>query len=254
MAAEKMTITSGWRVYGLGLVALGLVSLALRNFHPGQPVPEDFPYRTALALAAAVFMLVAGAALQWRRTVAGSAAALTAYFGLVVVMVMNGREVLAHYAEYGPYESSAIELAIAAGALIVYAASARIDATLAVRLTRFGQLAFGVCALIFGGAHFVYMNLTAPLVPKWLPPGQEFWGYATGVAHIAAGLAILTGVQARLAAVLLTVMFAAFTPLVHVRMLLADPGNHWIWNENAVNLALIGAAWVVADSLARPRR
>jgi uncharacterized membrane protein YphA (DoxX/SURF4 family) len=98
------------------------------------------------------------------------------------------------------------------------------------------------------------MNLTAPLVPKWLPPGPEFWAYATGVAHIAAGIAILTGVQARLAAILLTVMFASFTPLVHIRMLLADPSNHWIWNENAVNLALTGAAWVVADSLARPRR
>jgi uncharacterized membrane protein YphA (DoxX/SURF4 family) len=98
------------------------------------------------------------------------------------------------------------------------------------------------------------MNLTAPLVPKWLPPTPEFWAYATGVAHIAAGIAILTGVQARLAAILLTAMFASFTPLVHIRTLLTDPSNHWIWNENAVNLALTGAAWVVADSLARRRR
>ena len=199
-------------------------------------------------------MLVAGAAVVWRRTLAWGAAALTAYFALIVVILMNGRVLLAHYAEYGPYESGAIELAITAGGLIVYAASARIDAALAARLTRLGQLAFGVCALIFGGAHFVYMNLTAPLVPKWLPPTQEFWAYATGVAHIAAGIAILTGVQARLAAILLTVMFASFTPLVHVPMLVADPSSHWIWNENAVNLALTGAAWVVADSLARPRR
>jgi hypothetical protein len=61
-------------------------------------------------------------------------------------------------------------------------------------------------------------------------------------------------VQARLAAILLTVMFACFTPLVHVPMLLANPSSHWIWNENAVNIALVGAAWVIADSLARPRR
>jgi hypothetical protein len=26
------------------------------------------------------------------------------------------------------------------------------------------------------------------------------------------------------------------------------------WTESAVNLAVIGAAWVVADSLARPKR
>jgi hypothetical protein len=37
-------------------------------------------------------------------------------------------------------------------------------------------------------------------------------------------------------------------------MLLATPSNHWIWNENAVNIALIGAAWVVADSLNRAKR
>jgi uncharacterized membrane protein YphA (DoxX/SURF4 family) len=160
---------------------------------------------------------------------------------------------LTHYAEFLTYEGVAIQLAIAAGGLIVYAANANIDAALAARLTRLGQLAFGVCALIFGGAHFVYMNLTAPLVPKWLPPAPEFWAYATGVGHIAAGVAILTGVQARLAAILLTAMFASFTPLVHVPMLLADPSSHWIWSENAVNLALTGAAWVVADSLARPR-
>ena len=155
--------------------------------------------------------------------------------------------------EFLPYESLAIQLALAAGGLIAWASMAKIDARLAARLVRVAQLAFGICALVFGTAHFVYMDLTAPLVPHWLPPNQEFWAYATGVAHIAAGIAIITHVQARLAAVLLTVMFASFTPLVHLPMLLATPSSHWIWNENAVNIALIGAAWVVADSLARRR-
>ena len=253
MTAEKTTMAFGWRVYGLGVMALGMVCLALGDFHPGQPVPKAFPDRTALAYAVAAFMLVAGAAVEWRRTVAWGAAALTAYYALIVVILMYGHVMLTHYAEFLTYEGVAIQLAIAAGGLIVYAANANIDPALAARLTRLGQLAFGVCALIFGGAHFVYMNLTAPLVPKWLPPAPEFWAYATGVGHIAAGVAILTGVQARLAAILLTAMFASFTPLVHVPMLLADPSSHWIWSENAVNLALTGAAWVVADSLARPR-
>ena len=114
-----------------------------------------------------------------------------------------------------------------------------------------GQLTFGVCALLFGTAHFVYMNLTAAMVPSWLPPTQEFWGYATGVAHMAAGIAILTGVHARIAAILLTVMFACFTPLVHVPMLLSDPSSRMIWSENALNIALTGAVWIVADSLPR---
>ena len=73
----------GWRVYGLGVMALGLVSLAWGEFDPGQPVPKNFPDRAALAYAAAAFMLVAGA-VEWRRTAAWGAAALTACYALVV--------------------------------------------------------------------------------------------------------------------------------------------------------------------------
>ena len=254
MTAETATSAYGRHVYGLGVMALAMVCLVWGDFDPGQPVPRAFADRTALAYAAATFMLVTGAAIEWRRTAAWGAAALTVYYALVVVILMNGRVVLAHYAEFGSYSGGAEQLAIATGGLIVYAANARIDAALSARLTRLAQRAFGVCALLFGGAHFFYMNLTAPLVPKWLPPAPEFWGYATGVGHIAAGVAILTGVQARLAAILLTAMYASFTLLVHVPMLLANPAGHANWSENALNLALIGVAWVVADSLARPTR
>src|SRR3954466_4677614 len=201
----------GWRVWGFGIMALGAVCLAFGDFHPGQPVPKDFPARTELAYAVAVFMLVAGAAVEWRRTLPWAAAAITAYWLLVVVILMNGRVWLAHYAEFLPYESTAIQVAILAGGLIVYANVAKIDAALAARLTRIAQILFGVCALVFGTAHFVYMSLTAPLVPKWLPPSQEFWGYATALFHIAGGLAILTGVKARLGAILLTAMYALFS-------------------------------------------
>jgi uncharacterized membrane protein YphA (DoxX/SURF4 family) len=254
MTAGKKATAFGWRVYGLGVMAIGMACLVFGEFDPGQPMPEHFPGRTALAYAAGAFMVVAAAAIEWRRTAAWGAAALTFYYTLFVVILMNGRVWLTDYAIYVTYEDIAMQLSIAAGGLIVYAATASIDAALAGRLTRVGQLTFGVCALVFGGAHFVYMQNTASMVPKWLPPTQEFWAYATGVGHIAAGVAILTGVQARLAAILLTAMFASFTPLVHLPMLLADPSSHFIWSENALNLALTGAAWVVAHSLARPRR
>jgi uncharacterized membrane protein YphA (DoxX/SURF4 family) len=232
---------------------MGLVSLMWGNFDPGQPVPKDFPWRHGLAVAAAAFMIIAGLAVEWRRMTVYGAAALTVYYAFIVVILMNGHAVLAHPHEYVSYSGTAEQLSIASAGLILYASKADIDPVSAARLTRGAQLAFGVCALLFGGAHFYYMEFTAPVVPKWLPPNQVFWGYATGVAHIAAGIAILTGVQARLAAILLTVMFASFTPLVHVPLLLADPSRLVNWSENALNVALTGVAWVVADSLA-PRR
>ncbi len=251
MASDRTFPILGWRVLALGFAVLGLTALALHDFLPGQPAPKDLPGRPLLAHAVAGVLIVAGSALAWRRTVVAAAMALLAYYGLVVVLLMDGRVMLRHWREYLAYENLAEQLALTAALLVVLAGHAGLEPARAARLIRLGRWAFGACAVVFGGAHFAYMNLTAPLVPKWLPPGQDFWAYATGLCHIAAGLALLTGVQARLAAILLTVMYAAFTPLVHLPMLFADPADHGAWAENATNLALTGAAWVMADSLRR---
>ncbi len=256
MAASKPAELSR-RLFGLGVMSLGVLSLALADFVPGQPIPKDFPHRAQLVYPIAAFLLLGGAGVIWRRTAAWAAAALTAWW-LVVVVLMDGRMILRNADQYLAYSNTAEQLAILAAALIVFASCARLDwkldAGAAGRLIRAGQIAFGACAVLFGGAHFFYMNLTAPLVPKWLPPSQLFWGYATGVFHILGGLAILSGIRARLAAILLTVMYAAFTPLVHIPLFLKDMHNHGNWAENATNLVLTGAAWVVADSLARRKK
>jgi uncharacterized membrane protein len=249
LKTENTARVFGLRVYGVGVAALGLACLVFGDFDPGQAVPKNFPARTLLAYCAGAFMVVAALAIEWRRTRVWGAAALTVYYAVFVLLLMDGRLLLSGYGVYGTYEDIAMQLAIAASVLIVYAGSAPIDRALSVRLTWIGRMAFGVCPLIWGGAHFMYMNMTAPLVPKWLPPGQVFWGYVTGVCFIVAGLAILTGIKARLAAILLTVMIAAFGLLANGPMLLANPRSHFNWTESALNLALIGTAWVVANSL-----
>src|SRR5690242_3590082 len=114
MTPEKTMMTFGWRVYGSGVIALGIVALVSGNFDPGQPLPKEFPYRTVLAYAAAMLMLLAGAAIEWRRTVAWGAAILSIYYLLIVVIVMDGRVVLRHYAEFIAYSNTAEQLAIAA--------------------------------------------------------------------------------------------------------------------------------------------
>lgn len=83
------------------------------------------------------------------------AAALTGYYALIVVILLHGRVVLRNYAESGAYSGLAEQLAIAAGGLIGYAATASIDAARAARLAHIGQPPFGVCALLFGAAHFL---------------------------------------------------------------------------------------------------
>jgi hypothetical protein len=154
MKTERTTKVFGWRVYGAGVAALGLACLAFGDFVPGQPVPRTFPARTLLAYAAGAFLVVAAAAIEWRRTTVWGAAALTAYYSVFVLLLMRGPLLLSGYGVYGTYEDIAMQLAIAASALIVYASTAPIDSALALRLTRIGRKAFALCSVIWGGAHF----------------------------------------------------------------------------------------------------
>jgi hypothetical protein len=249
-ANDNRPMEFGWRIYGLGIAALGVIGFVWGDFVSGQPVPSWLPERTVLAYAAAAFMLVAGAAVEWRRTIAWACAALIAYYGLIVLLLENGRVIVKNYAVYGAYFGAAEPLAFIAGAAIIFAAATDMDTVRATRLTRIAQIVFALSAMFFGGAHFVYLSLTAPLIPKWLPPSQEFWAYATGVFHIMAGVAILTGIQARLAAILAAAMYASFIPLVFVPTLTTEP-SAFRWTELATTVVLIGVALTVADSLKR---
>jgi len=76
-----------------------------------------------------------------------------------------------------------------------------------------------------------------------------FWAIITTIAL--AAVAILSGIWALVASRLLTAMFVMFGLLVWLPRLLTDPQNHINWGGNAENLAITGAAWVVADSLRR---
>ena len=50
-------------------------------------------------------------------------------------------------------------------------------------------------------------------------------------------------------------MYVLFGLLVHTPFVWAKPEDHHAWVEFIVNLALTGAAWIVADYLtARPRQ
>lgn len=251
----------GYHVYGLGALWLGTVGLTWGDFAlTWQPVPADVPGRTALAYAAGLVLAVAGGVL----TVAGNAAAarraaaraaglLTTFFVLVVLLLHVPRA-LAAPLHLSPWAGLAEQVALAVGGWLSVLACADLEAARAEPLARTGRVVFGVCALLFGAVHFRFAAATAALVPHWLPPGPLFWVYVTGVADVAAGLAILAGVRARLAASLLTAMFLVFALLVHAPLAIAHPHSHLSWTMSAMNLALAGAAWVVADSLRREPR
>jgi uncharacterized membrane protein YphA (DoxX/SURF4 family) len=242
----------GIRVYALAAIWLGIVGLVWDDFAlVWQPVPAGVPGRAVLAYLVGALLALGGAALLWKRFAALGAIILTTLYALNVLL-LHVPKVIAHPLSFSPYSGVAEQLALVAGGLIAVAATAKIDDALAPRLAFLGRIAFGVCAVWFGLVHFHYPVDTASYIPKWLPPNQLFWAYATGVAHIAAGLAILSGVFSRLAAYLLTAMYLVFQALIHAPLLMAAPTSHFSWVMNGMNLALVGAAWLVADSFGSP--
>jgi uncharacterized membrane protein YphA (DoxX/SURF4 family) len=236
------------RIYGLAAAVLGIEGLVWGDYAVvWQPVPDAAPGQTALGYAAAIPFLLAGLALQWRRAAAFSSLALVILYGLPVILLGVPR-VIPDPSVFGTWYGLLEPLALAAGGLVAYTFCARLEPATAVRLCRIGRFIFGICLIYFGMAHHVFLAYTAKMVPPWMPPGQVFWAYATAAGHIGAGVAILSGIYARTAAMLLTAMFIVFGVLVHAPTILFQPHVHFNWVENAINFALIAAAWVMAAS------
>jgi hypothetical protein len=236
----------GRHVYGLAAIALGLIGLCWGDFASvWQPLPIDFAARKQLAYAAALLLLAGGVAIQWRRTAKPASLVLAALYAVFVLGW--ARRVVAAPQIFGTWLGVAEQSALVVGGIIAFVSLRETAAT--ARMAKAGRIVFGVCLVVFGVAHLVYVGETAAMVPNWLPPGSKFWALATGGAHLAAGLALLSGIAALLAARLATAMFAGFGLLVWLPMLVAHPNLHVNWGGNAINLALVGAIWVIADTI-----
>jgi uncharacterized membrane protein len=229
--------------FATGMIGLGIVGLIYGDFASmWKLVPSSGPGRQALAYASSALMLMGGIGLLWKRTEALAASVLFSYWALMVLL-LKLPVVVRHPLVEVTWQDMANIVVLLTAAWVLFAADKR-----PVRLP---QLVFGFALIPLGLPHFVYLELTAPLVPAWLPY-HTGWAYLTGAAQIAAGVGVLLGFHARLAAVLEAALLTTFTVLVWPPLIFAAPRTQNLWSEIALSWAASAGAWVVAVSI-RPR-
>jgi len=229
-------------LYALGALLLGIVGIVFHDFaRQWQPVPGGLGMRTALAYLSGVLLLAGGGALLTRGYQRAGALMLAVFYGSWVVALHLPRASAAAghiYAWNGPAEITYLTM----GAVALVAMSA---GSMRGTLLRVARILAGASAIVFGLTHFNWIPETAAFVPAWIPPSTVFWAWATGAGHVAAGLALVSGVKARVAVTLHTAMMASFVVLVHIPRVIADPHKHEEWIMLGISSGLAGAAWLL---------
>ena len=112
-------------------------------------------------------------------------------------------------------------------------------------LGKIGRYVFALPFGVFGLLHFMNAGQMEGMVPGFIP-GGVFWVYLTGLALLAACVAIVIEKKARLACLLLGIMLLIFVLTIHLPSVIG--GEMSSMSSLLKDLALAGGAWVVGGN------
>ena len=250
--------TIGRVFFAIPIVVFGIQYLNYGRFARGlPPVPPWAPggapgaYVTGALLVAAGVCILANVRVRWSATVLG----MFCFVCVVALHTMRLRTVISQ----GGERTGALEALALAGAALVLAGTS--SSGLGIfqrwqpftgRLGKVGLYLFAFSMLIFGVQHYMYAPYIATLIPAWMP-AHSFLTYFTGTAFIAAAIAITSGIQARLGAALLGLMFLLWTVLLHAPRVFAHIHNKDELTSLFVALAMSGGSFIAAGAVSKTR-
>jgi hypothetical protein len=237
---NKLAATGRW-FFAIAIGGFGIQQLIYKGFVPGVTIVPDWTRaHTFWAYATGALLVVCAISIVPREK-AQLASLVTGMLFLIIVLILHLPRVSAIIHANSAERTRAFEtLALCGGALILAGAmqEARLGSSLSAKITataaESGRLLFAFSLVVFGIDHIPAARFVATLVPAWIP-WHLFWVYFTAA-----------GIQVRLSASLLGLMFFLWVVLLHSPRVAAHLHNEGEWNSLFVALAMSGAAFVLA--------
>lgn len=214
------------REAGIILIACSVCGIGITHFVlPGlrpilAPIPPEALWSWVGPVAGGIF-IVAGFLLAIKRTRLGACLFLGVAFLLLFTLghlpnrIRYNPEILAFWTD-------TLKLLAMTGAMMTIALFSKEWGPSQAKWLSKGKYAFALMLVVFGIDHYLYVDFVSTMVPSWIP-GPRPWTYATGVALIAAGVAIFTNILFKLATRILTLMLVSWLFMVHIPDTLKNP-------------------------------
>jgi uncharacterized membrane protein len=216
-----MSIRPSRAVFATAMIGLGALGLIHGNSASiWEPIPRSLPGRPVIIYLCAVIELGTGIGLLLRPSVALACRVFFPFLLLWLVLLKLPGLLLAPHVMLS-WEAFGEIAATSAGGWCLFASHAdaweqrHLKFAVGESGIRAARLLLIPALPMIGLSHFVYPDLTASLVPKWLPFPLG-WTYLTGAGSLAAAAGMLFGIFPRLAANLEAVMLWIITLLVWV--------------------------------------
>jgi uncharacterized membrane protein len=229
----NFTIRASRMFYAIALIAFGVQQFIFHVVIIGRPLawPTWLPGQTIAAYATGLLLIITGIGVVLNKKIIYGLLGV-AIFVLLWAGLRNIYFVIAHLDIGAMLTSSGKALTLGSGALLVAwtliekGNSSTLDERIG-KLSILCQYFTGYFLLASGVQHFLFVDFVKFLIPAWIP-GALFWTYFAGVALAAAGLGLLTGIKASLAAALAGWMVLTWVFVLHIPLAIAQSNqNEW---------------------------
>ncbi|MDQ2721588.1 MAG: hypothetical protein M3Z26_17765 [Bacteroidota bacterium] len=227
--------------YGIGMIAVGVHQLLIKDFRPEilSPFPVWAHKYTVFPILAGIALIFSGVIISGLFKIKFISTKNTClYLGfcflaliitcqLPYILILSPDKISRLDVWFGDAE----ELAYCGGAFVMAGSFSESSVSkrrknlfelLLDKLIVCGRIFFSALMILFGSTHFIFTDFVSTMVPKWIAM-PLFWTYFCGAALIGSGIAIILKIWIKPVAFLLAIMLFLFFLFFHVPDAIANP-------------------------------